>query len=248
MLQHEVWEKIGSEESNKKQAEENIADLQKQLAKQQAKLDSIKEINIATTKEYKMIREKKSALDLTNDLNKKLKELREEEEKLNQTITDFEVRMAKIRANDSIDEKIEELCKQQKKFEQDKANCEKILYQLELVNRKKNEFLTDEINSHFELVDFKLFDYRKNGDYLECCIPTYKGKDLNVATNTGLEILMKLDIIKGLQKFYNSYLPVFVDCAESLSKETKDKIKMDCQITYLTVSENSKLNINGKDI
>lgn len=248
MLQHEVWEKIGSEESNKKQAEENIADLQKQLAKQQAKLDSIKEINIATTKEYKMIREKKSALDLTNDLNKKLKELREEEEKLNQTITDFEVRAAKVRANDSIDEKIEELCKQQKKFEQDKANCEKILYQLELVNRKKNEFLTDEINSHFELVDFKLFDYRKNGDYLECCIPTYKGKDLNVATNTGLEILMKLDIIKGLQKFYNSYLPVFVDCAESLSKETKDKIKMDCQITYLTVSENSKLNINGKDI
>lgn len=248
MLQHEVWEKIDSEESNKKQAEGNIANLQKQLAKQQAKLDSIKEINIATTKEYKMIREKKSALDLTNDLNKKLKELREEEEKLNQTITDFEVRMAKVRANDSIDEKIEELCKQQKKFEQDKANCEKILYQLELVNRKKNEFLTDEINSHFELVDFKLFDYRKNGDYLECCIPTYKGKDLNVATNTGLEILMKLDIIKGLQKFYNSYLPVFVDCAESLSKETKDKIKMDCQITYLTVSENSKLNINGKDI
>ena len=248
MLQHEVWEKIGSEESNKKQAEENIADLQKQLAKQQAKLDSIKEINIATTKEYKAIREKKSALDLTNDLNKKLKELKEEEEKLNQTITDFEVRVAKVRANDSIDEKIEELCKQQKKFEQDKANCEKILYQLELVNRKKNEFLTDEINSHFELVDFKLFDYRKNGDYLECCIPTYKGKDLNVATNTGLEILMKLDIIKGLQKFYNSYLPVFVDCAESLSKETKDKIKMDCQITYLTVSENSKLNINGKDL
>ena len=156
--------------------------------------------------------------------------------------------MAKATSNSSIDEKIEELCEQQKKYEQDKANCEKILYQIELVNRKKNELLTDEINSHFELVDFKLFDYRKNGEYLECCTPMYKGKDLNIDTNTGLEILMKLDIIKGLQKFYKSQLPVFVDCAESLSKETRDKINMDCQITYLTVSENSKLNINGKDI
>lgn len=248
MLQHETIERISSEEHIIQQAEETIVLLNKKLKKLQTKLDSVKEINITTTAEYKAIKEKKTALETTNRLDKKLKILREEENELNQDITNYEIQMAKATSNSSIDGKIEELCEQQKKYEQDKANCEKILYQIELVNRKKNELLTDEINSHFELVDFKLFDYRKNGEYLECCTPMYKGKDLNIDTNTGLEILMKLDIIKGLQKFYKSQLPVFVDCAESLSKETKDKIKMDCQITYLTVSENSKLNINGKDI
>lgn len=248
MLQHETIEKISSEEHIIQQAEETIVLLNKKLKKLQTKLDSVKEINITTTAEYKAIKEKKTALETTNRLDKKLKILREEENELNQDITNYEIQMAKATSNSSIDGKIEELCEQQKKYEQDKANCEKILYQIELVNRKKNELLTDEINSHFELVDFKLFDYRKNGEYLECCTPMYKGKDLNIDTNTGLEILMKLDIIKGLQKFYKSQLPVFVDCAESLSKETRDKINMDCQITYLTVSENSKLNINGKDI
>jgi hypothetical protein len=97
--------------------------------------------------------------------------------------------------------------------------------------------LSADINSHFELVEFKLFDYLKNGDYKECCVPTIKGKDLGVSTNTGLEILMKLDIIKGLQKFYDKFYPVFLDGAECLSGATKKSINMNCQLIYLSVAE-----------
>ena len=221
--------------------------LRKQLECYAAKLDDVKELDITTTNEYKMIKEKETALRASNDIDKKLKELREDEMKLQSEMNEITLKIAETFNNDIIDEKIDKLLKEQVEFEQSKANCEKILYQLDLLNRKKNELLTDDINSNFELVDFKLFDYRKNGDYVECCIPRYKGKDLKVATNTGLEILMKLDIIKGLQKFYDLQLPVFIDCAESLSKESRTKINMDCQMTYLTVSEHEKLNINGSN-
>ena len=93
------------------------------------------------------------------------------------------------------------------------------------------------------MVDFKLFDYQKNGEYKEVCVPQYKGKDMRVSTNTGLEMAMKLDIIEGLQKFYGLYFPVFLDKAESLSDETLKQIDMPCQLILLKVTEGEKLKV-----
>ena len=121
------------------------------------------------------------------------------------------------------------------------------MYQLDLVSRKKNTLLQDDVNSHFELVDFKLFDWLKNGEYKETCIPTYRNKDMGISTNTGLEILMKLDIIRGLQSFYNMYLPVFVDGAEALSESTVKMINMDTQIILLKATEDKELKIEVED-
>lgn len=241
-------EELGSEEFIKSQVENTVVRLRKKRDRYQDKLDKVKELDITTTKEYKKIQDKKKALEKANDIDKRLRELRTEEINLNSKMAEVMIRITKSINNDIIDEKIDELKKLQLEYEQKKANCEKVLYQIDLINRKKNELLTDDINSHFKLVDFKLFDYRKNGDYLECCVSSYKGKDLNVDTNTGLEMLMKLDIIKGLQKFYDLKLPVFIDCAESLSDETKKLIDMNCQVTYLTVSQNSKLSVNGQEV
>ena len=156
---------------------------------------------------------------------------------LQEQLLEVERKIALSNRNVEIDEEIENLQKKQIEYEQNKADAEKILYQLDLINKKKNEMLSADINSHFELVEFKLFDYLKNGDYKECCVPTVKGKDLSVSTNTGLEMLMKLDIIKGLQKFYEQFYPVFLDNAECLSDESKKSINMNCQMIYLSVAE-----------
>ena len=72
-------------------------------------------------------------------------------------------------------------------------------------------------------------------------MPSLKGKQLGQATNTGLELLMKLDIIKGLQKFYNAYFPVFIDDAECFDSKSKKTVNMDCQIVFLTVSNDTEL-------
>lgn len=159
------------------------------------------------------------------------------EREIDSELEKIERQLALIDNNKRLDEKIEELRELQSNYEQRKADCEKILYELDLLGRKKNEMLTDEINKNFELVKWKLFDYQKNGEYKEVCIPQYNGKDMSVATNTGLELMMKLDIIKGLQKFYNQYYPVFIDGAECLSSDTFNQIHMDCQTIWLKVME-----------
>ncbi len=143
--------------------------------------------------------------------------------------------------NVRIDEQISELQEKQRDYEQAKADAEKILYQLSLVSKKKNELLVEEINNHFGIVKWLLFDYQKNGEYKEVCIPTIDGKRFGDSTNTGREIEAKLDICNSFQKFFGMNLPVFLDGAESLSKEYYPK--MDCQMIYLTVTEDKELKV-----
>ena len=42
-----------------------------------------------------------------------------------------------------------------------------IIDEVEQVERAKNQKLADSINKHFELVEWHLWDLRKNGDYIE---------------------------------------------------------------------------------
>ena len=149
--------------------------------------------------------------------------------------------IAKAFNNVHIDEQIEELQEKQRDFEQAKADAEKILYQLSLVSRKKNELLVEEINNHFGVVKWVLFDYQKNGEYKEVCIPTIDGKRFGESTNTGREIEAKLDICNSFQKFFGMELPIFLDGAESLSDCYMPKL--DCQLITLNVTDSTELKV-----
>ena len=235
-------------ETTRTSLDESLKLNERELNKLNEKMSGLpNEIDITDTTEYlaiqKQISDKEEVINKGNSAEEVRNELRVEQKELTNDLSEVERKIAESNNNVRIDEQIAELRAKQVEYEQSRADAEKMLYQLGLVSRRKNELLSEEINSHFELVEFKLFDYQKNGEYKEVCVPNYKGKDLNVATNTGLEMLMKLDIIKGLQKFYNKHYPVFLDGAESLSKETKERVNLDCQITYLTVNEEKELKI-----
>lgn len=176
--------------------------------------------------------------DYTAQFKAKIEELREE-------LSSVEGEIAKSENNVRIDEQIEALWRQKLDYEQKKADAEKILYQLSLVSKAKNEMLSEEINSHFELVRFRLFEYQKNGEYKEVCVPEIESKDFNDSANTGLKIRAKLDIIKGLQKFYGKQYPVFLDGAENLDSESMKKIQMDCQMVYMKVTESPELTVRA---
>lgn len=191
----------------------------------------------------RQIAEKEQAMGKSNSAEDMRQQLRRLGEDLQSQLTKVEKQLALAQKNIEIDDQIVDLRKKQGEYEQNKANAEKILYQLDLVSRKKNTLLQDDVNSHFELVDFKLFDWLKNGEYKEICIPTYRNKDMGISTNTGLEILMKLDIVRGLQKFYGMHLPIFIDGAEALSESTMKMINMGCQLILLKVSEDKELKI-----
>lgn len=149
--------------------------------------------------------------------------------------------IAQSENNVRIDEQISELQEKQRDYEQAKADAEKILYQLSLVSKRKNELLVDEINQHFGIVKWVLFDYQKNGEYMEVCIPEIDGKRFGNSTNTGREIQAKLDICNSLQRFFNMYVPIFLDGAESINYEYVPAL--DTQLILLSVTEDTELKV-----
>ena len=227
-------------ESLKKQEQDAIAK-QNELAKQLEELP--KEADYSQNPEYVKLKARHdeviAQIESMESSDDAAEMFREERKALVDELDSVKEKIAQSANNVRIDEQISELQGKQRDYEQAKADAEKILYQLSLVSKKKNELLVEEINNHFGIVKFILFDYMKNGEYKEVCIPTIGGKRFGDSTNTGREIEAKLDICNSFQKFFGMNLPVFLDGAESLSKEYYPK--MDCQMIYLSVSDSKEL-------
>lgn len=157
--------------------------------------------------------------------------------------------IAQAENNVRIDEQIADMQQKQSEYGQAKADAEKILYQLKEVSKRKNGLLVEEINQHFGIVRWKLFDFQKNGEYKEVCIPTVLDEETGIykvfgdTTNTGREIEAKIDICNSFQKFFNMYVPIFLDGAESINDEYVPVV--DTQLILLSVSEDKQLKVEG---
>lgn len=169
--------------------------------------------------------------------------LKIEKEDLKSQLEEINKIIAQAANNIRIDEQITDMQKKQREYEQAKSDAEKILHQLKEVSKRKNELLVEEINQHFGIVSWKLFDYQKNGEYKEVCVPMVDGKEFGVTTNTGREIQAKLDICNSFQKFFDMYVPIFLDGAESLNNEYIPAV--DTQLILLSVSEDKQLKVEG---
>ncbi len=169
--------------------------------------------------------------------------LKIEKEDLKSQLEEINKIIAQAANNIRIDEQIADMQKKQREYEQAKADAEKILHQLKEVSKRKNELLVEEINQHFGIVSWKLFDYQKNGEYKEVCVPMVDGKEFGVTTNTGREIQAKLDICNSFQRFFDMYVPIFLDGAESLNNEYIPAV--DAQLILLSVSEDKQLKVEG---
>lgn len=231
--------------ANKEKLEKEVTDLEKQLSELPETIDISDRPEVQEIQ--RQIADKEQAMNKGNSAEEIRQQLKAEGEDLQSQLTEVEKQLALAQHNIEIDEQIADLRRKQGEFEQNKANAEKISYQLDLVSRKKNELLTEDINKNFDIVKWQMFEYQKNGDYKDCCVPTIDGKRFGESTNTGREVLAKLDIIKGLQRFYSQNYPVFLDGAECLSDETAKRIEMDCQLILLKVSEDKELKIEMED-
>lgn len=164
-----------------------------------------------------------------------------EKEDLKSQLEEVNKIIAQAANNIRIDEQITDMQKKQREYEQAKADAEKILHQLKEVSKRKNALLVEEINQYFGIVRWKLFDYQKNGEYKEVCVPLVDGKEFGVTTNTGREIEAKIDICNSFQKFFDMYVPIFLDGAESINDEYVPAV--DTQLILLTVSEDKQLKV-----
>ena len=220
-----------------------IADLEKQLS------ELPQEIDVTTTDEYRaleqQIAEKEQAMHKANDISAVKAELKVQETALRQQLAECESQIAK--ADTAADEqRLEELRQTRIDSEQNKANAEKILDLLDELDKAKNEALTEEVNSHFGLVKWQLFEYAKNGNYKSCCIPTVDGKSiLTTMSNKGNRILGRVDICNSIQKISGISVPIILDDSESLSADNQKKVAemVDSQLIMLIVNDSEKLEI-----
>ena len=159
---------------------------------------------------------------------------------LNTQASELNKQFALIENNVSIDQKVEALKKDRIAYEQAKADCEKILDQLATLEMLKNQMAQDSINAHFGIVKWKLFDRQANGELrTDLCEPMVDRHDI-AGMNTGRLVLAKLDIVNGLQKFYDKEYPVWLDNAECLTSNTTERIQMDAQLIMLCAVEGQK--------
>lgn len=232
-----------------------LKELEKSLVKQHAEIESKSKerekyehvIDATGSKEYSECLSKQA--EVQHKINR-LDELKSQEDYLmaqmrdrKEAIREIDATLGQLKVNERIDQQIAEAKAMQSNYRQKEADAQKILDQMAQISMKKNEMLTDEVNSHFKLVKFKLFDQQKNGEFKDCCIPMIRNEkseymQFGQSANTALEVMGKLDIIAGLQDFYDMHIPVILDGAECLDAKTMAGLSLpDTQLITLAVSD-----------
>lgn len=118
-----------------------------------------------------------------------------------------------------IQTRIEELKQEDGKLKTTNQKIEQQLWLIDEFTRKKVKYLTDSINSHFEKVEFKLFEVQKNEAIKEVCEATINGVGYSNGASTGERGKCDLDIVSGLSRGLDIRVPLFLDNAESITTD-----------------------------
>lgn len=229
----------------KAENEKKSAELTAQLQYLQRQYDEIPQsVDISSTDEYqnlkKEIADKEKAMADESDTDNARNELKAQRAELQRQLSEIEGKFEVVKNNERIDREIEKARAEGIQFEQAKADCERILYQVDLLNKRKNDLLEESINRNFKFVRWRMYKYQKNGEYLDDCTPLIDGKDINSECNGALRVLAKLDIVFGLQNFYGQHYPVFVDDFALVTGNTEARIEPPCQLIELVAKEGVK--------
>lgn len=140
-------------------------------------------------------------------------------------------------------DRVADLEKQFKDKAQLIADQERILMMCEEFQTAKDNYLTEEVNQHFENVRFQLFRKQKNGGVERVCdIYTKNGSPYGENTTSGAEkLIMGLEIINVLSGIIGVTVPVIIDNAEKVSEGNMPVL--DTQMIMLSVSNDENFRI-----
>lgn len=207
-----------------------------------------KEADYTQNGEYMKLHEKREKVlaeiekEKSSGYDERIAELQDEKGKMESELDSVKGILAKASMNVDIDERIAELQDEKKEIGQKVANQEQIIYLLEEFIRFKLNKISESINSHFDTVNFKLFEMQLNGGMKDCCECTVNGVPYSTL-NSGHRIVAGLDIIRSLSKMYGVECPIFIDNAESLNEFNVPD--MDAQLILLSVSDDKQLKAEG---
>ena len=119
--------------------------------------------------------------------------------------------------NKRIEEEKVKLDKRSRELAQIVADCNEVIRQIKEYKKNKITVVESKVNSFFSLIRWKFYEQNiTNDDEKEICKAIDRnGVDYN-STNDGTVINMGIDIINGISKAKDIYVPLFVDRKESV--------------------------------
>lgn len=170
-------------------------------------------------------------------------QLKDEKAEWETQLAEVNQKFAAVDKSDEAKDRVAELEKQFKDKVQLIADQERILMMCEEFQTAKDNYLTEEVNKHFENVRFQLFRQQKNGGVERVCdVYTKNGSPYGDNTTSGAEkLIIGLEIINVLSGIIGVSAPVIVDNAEKVSEGNMPEI--DTQMIMLSVSNDEDFRI-----
>ena len=244
----EVKTRIEVVKINKVEAQEKHSALHKQIAELDDKMNAIRkqieELPKAVTSNEETEKIDSEITRLTDELTKSkdngVMQLQNDRREAEELLKGVIGKIAISNRNAEIDAKVNDLRNLRKKAEINRAQAEKILSEVERFKKYKNDKLSESINKHFTIAQFRLFKVLKNGAIEEACDVLIDGKEINSQANQSLQVLARLDIIKGLSDYFNEHYPVFADDFALFTSNSENRIKLDSQLIKLIATDGIK--------
>lgn len=207
--------------------EQEIADLQEKLEKLAAAIVTPPPFEETEdfrklTKEIEDLRQEEAVLKVSAE--KQLAPLLEKEERVQQQLDELSRKRLNAEMNRQQEQRIRDLLAKQKELNLQLTNLDDGLTLADQFIRLRAMDLEEDINSHFEVVRWKLFDIQVNGGVKTCCeamadndngIFVEYGSNLN----DGRRIQAGVDIINAITKVTGVTAPIWIDGAGELTKK-----------------------------
>lgn len=154
--------------------------------------------------------------DLRQSSESEIQRLDDELAIVNADIAEIEASIARKGDRERMLSRVAELEASHKKHVRMLEDIDRQLALLDQFVAARIRMLETTINSHFELVTWKLFETQVNGGIKEICEPCFGDRPYSTSLSTSEQINAGLDIINAFARHWGLALPVIIDYGESV--------------------------------
>lgn len=205
-------------------AQDEVAELTKQIEEEQSKFVELPEsVDMTNDEEYlavtARIAELEEKLKSFEDVPGKKQELRIQISNVMKQISnvDADIKIAQAAVTEK-EKRVAELNEELKRLGQVQADIEKNIDTVLNFSIQKNKALAEKINPYFKHFQFSFLDYTIEGNPVETCKMICNGIDYNSGLNHSDKILCEVDLLNGLQEMNGLNMPIWIDDSESIDK------------------------------
>lgn len=234
-------EKIKKLQSEIGVAQDEVAELTRQIEEEQSKFTELPEsVDITNDEEYLAVTarivELEEKLKSFEDVPGKKQELRMQISNVMKQISNVnaDIKIAQAAVTEK-EKRVAELNEELKNLGQVQADIEKNIDTVLNFSIQKNKALAEKINPYFKHFQFSFLDYTIEGNPVETCKMICNGIDYNSGLNHSDKILCEVDLLNGLQEMNGLNLPIWIDDSESVNVDRLPTL--DRQMIVLRVTD-----------